>query len=92
MQGHGVPVQVVTSRLPVSQPAYVDPAQQARPLVIVAVKEIRILSILQLIIGCLSVTFGSLSAGLLDYWSGNVGFGIWTAVWVSCIIRPRPRA
>ena len=80
----GQPVQVVTSTIPVStvQPAYVVPTQQALPLN-VAVKETRILGILQIVIGCLSVLFGILSVAILSYWSGYVGFGIWTGLWVS---------
>ena len=80
----GQPVQVVTSTIPVStvQQGYVVPTQQTRPLN-VAVKETRILGILQIVIGCLSVLFGILSVSILRYWSGNVGLGIWTGLLVS---------
>ena len=78
MQFVAIPFSTVSSSVPSS---YLVPVQQ----ISVAVKQVRILSILQMIIGSLSLLVGILVIPLTFTWGSVVGFAIWSGVWVSFI-------
>ena len=44
----------------------------------------RILSIMHIIVGSLLICFGIADRAVEYFYTGDIGFGIWIGIWVSC--------